>query len=120
VVAAVTVLAVGVAEARSDHFESKVKVQGFQAGCKRGCQTAVGKVRSSHQTCEHKRTVKVFLKQDPGTYHWKGTTDSSGHWAIAVNYLPADAEYYAKVKKRVLGSGAVCKGDRSEDVTPSS
>ena len=119
VIAGVAMLAVGTADARSDHFASSVKAQGFQPGCKkRGCQTAVGKVTSSHQACERKRTVKVFLKQDPDTYHWKGTTDSSGHWEIAVNFLPVDAKYYAKVKERILDSGAVCRRDRSEDFAP--
>jgi hypothetical protein len=118
-VVAISALTVSAVQASTHHFKSKVAIKGTGDCKKRGCLAFNGTVRSPHDACERKRTVKVFLKEDPETWHWKGETDPAGDWSITITYV-VDSDYFAKVKKRVLGSGNVCKGDRSDLFNPES
>jgi hypothetical protein len=122
VIAATAMLTVGVAGARGAHFDSKVKIKDMNAVCKgSGCSQAKGKVTSEHGACEPNRTVKVYLKQPgPDDQVEKGKTDSEGKWDFTFDSGGAffGSTFYAKVKRRVLGGGAVCKGDRSNDFVP--
>jgi hypothetical protein len=124
VVAALATLAMGTAWANNPHYKSKVVIKSITDCGTGGCIEARGKVKSEHAACERKREVTLYYN-DSGTYYPAGgapvKTDSDGKWKVDPFQGPEDPSsttWYAKVKKRVLGNGAVCKGDRSDVFTP--
>jgi hypothetical protein len=121
VIVVVAAMVVGSASAHTAKYGSKVKFDGFSPGCKRGCVTATGRVRSGHDACEAGRRVTVFLREPgPDVNRFKGKTDAHGSWEIAVNLALTGEDYYAKVRARNIGPAGhrhICKGDRSPDVT---
>ena len=76
---------------------------------------ASGKVISKKPKCERRRTVILIFEDDyPGaTRLGKTKTNRGGKWAIEATLDQNVGLYYAKLKKKELASGKVCKGDES-------
>jgi hypothetical protein len=73
--------------------------------------TFYGHVGSPHRKCRPHRKVKVFHETDlVGT----DRTSDNGFWGAT--FPLEEGNYRAKVTRRVLRNGDVCKGDTSETV----
>ncbi len=115
--------AVGPASAEAKKFASKVAIEdlycnAFSETPKRGLpvctqSTFVGHVGSAHAKCKRNRKVK-FFKQDEllGT----DRTSFGGFSGVRVDASEVDASpYHARVTRRVLRNGDVCKAATSEN-----
>lgn len=108
-VAALLVCAVGatLALAHVKGFDSKVTIRAPEPGIYKG------RVISERPRCEPGRTVK--LVRPNGDVVATTTTDAEGRW----QYGFIGERYYAKVTRRVDGTGAhrhVCRSDRSRTI----
>jgi hypothetical protein len=109
-----------VAPAHTAKFETKVKIKDFVIPEKQArgdlFGSFFGRVRSGRDQCVRKRKVKIFQKQSgDDALEGKGTSDTNGFFGVPVK-LSGSGVFYAKVSKRVHGSGRhshVCKGARS-------
>jgi hypothetical protein len=123
VVVATAVLACAlpaVAPAHTAKFETKVKIKDFVIPEKQArgdlFGSFFGRVRSGQDQCVKNRKVKVFHKQ-PGDdqLEGQGTSDADGLWSAPVK-LSGAGTFYAKARRRVVGSDQhrhVCKAARS-------
>ena len=108
--AALLVCAVGatVAFGHVKGFDSKVTIREPKPN------VYEGRVISQRPRCERARTVKLFRAN--GEFVSSTTTDADGRWRIP---LVIGKRYYAKVTRRVDGTGAhrhVCRADRSRTI----
>jgi hypothetical protein len=121
-IAATATLTVGIAGARVPHYGSEAKLREVSNLCKkRGCGSAEGRVKSDHAACKNNRRVNLYAKR-PGDDEFAGfgRTTPDGDYGFGFK-LVANFEnriFYVIVKRRVLGSGAVCQSDRSNELTP--
>ena len=116
VVGCVAVLALAVlaqaAPAQAKKFNSTVAIDTFSCpgGPKRGeaeC-TFFGHVGSGHAKCKRDRKVKLFLGKD-----LLGADRTSDHGFWGVKTQLQGGIYHARVTRRVLRNGDICKGATS-------
>jgi hypothetical protein len=98
-------IAVAASSAHTESYKSTITIKH-----ENGSPRYSGRVISSLEACERNRTVKLYTSE--GEVIAETTTNDRGHW----RYEFIGARYYARVVRRVIGSGQhehVCKGDRS-------
>lgn len=121
-VVALCFAAIGPASAEAKKFASKVEIQNDYCSsgvpAKHGsiCTevTFWGDVGSAHAKCKRNRQVRLF---NQGELVGTDRTSFNGFWGIRVDASevhPGDP-FHARVTRRVLRNGDICKAARSED-----
>jgi hypothetical protein len=104
-VAAGSLIASGSSLAHTEGFDSKVTIRERDGGTEYG-----GRVLSDRAACERNRAIKLYRSN--GEFVGNSTTDEEGRWSFHF----VGQRYYARVSKRVDGSGGhrhICRADRS-------
>jgi hypothetical protein len=102
-------IAVASSSAHTESYESKITIKHEEGTAKYS-----GRVISALGSCEKNRTVKLYTSA--GKEIAETTTSNKGRW----KYEFVGQRYYARVLKRVDGSGQhehVCRADRSPTTT---
>lgn len=110
-VAAVALMGTGSAVAGAPVTDSKVTLKEDSGDFR-------GKVSSEKRTCERKRTVRVFRKQEGEDVQLgSDVTDSNGKYFVDLNLIVINQPHYAIALPKEA-SKADCTQSKSKDVFP--
>ncbi len=75
-----------------------------------------GKTKSKKAACRRHRKVKV-IRASNGQLIASTKSNRTGDWTANVGGTPPAGDYFAKAKKKILKSGAICKKGKSPRIT---